>query len=71
MNKKDIKDLAKNARPDSSCWASVYAAVIGGQTGWLVTALDDQRRLEGRLSALIAVTDAAVDAAKRAGKIPA
>jgi hypothetical protein len=33
-----------------------------------VTALDDARRLNERLNALMAVTDAALDAAKRAGK---
>jgi hypothetical protein len=71
MNKKDLKDIAKNSRPPSGAWMRMYAAVVGGQTGWLVTALDDARRLNERLNALMAVTDAALEAAKNAGKITA
>lgn len=71
MNKRDIKDIAQKNPCACDGWMRMYASVVGGQTGWLVTALDDARRLNERLNALMAVTDAALDAAKRAGKTTA
>ena len=71
MNKRDMKDIAQKNPRASDGWMRMYAAVVGGQTGWLVTALDDARRLNERLNALMAVTDAALDAANRAGKTTA
>jgi hypothetical protein len=66
-----MKDIAQKNPRASDDWMRMYAAVVGGQTGWLVTALDDARRLNERLNALMAVTDAALDAVKRAGKTTA
>lgn len=71
MNKRDIKELAKGKKPAaaSAAWMQMYASVVGGQVGWIASSLGDDRRLHERLSALIGVTDAALDAAVRAGKI--
>jgi hypothetical protein len=64
-----MKEIASKTPRASMEWGRMYAAVVGGQTGWIVTALDNPRRLNERLAALISVTDAAIDAACRAGKL--
>jgi hypothetical protein len=39
--------------------AQIYVAAVGGQCGWIVDALGDDRRLNYRLEALYRVADAA------------
>lgn len=43
---------------DQMC-AQIYVAAVGGQCGWIVDALGDDRRLNYRLEALYRVADAA------------
>ena len=49
--------------------AQIYAAAVGGQCGWLVDALGDDRRLNYRLEALCKVADAATRHAVLTGLI--
>ena len=54
--------------PAQMC-AQIYVAAVGGQCGWIVDALGDDRRRDYRLEALCRVADAATRHAVRTGMI--
>ena len=45
----------------SSAWFRMFSAVVGGQVGWLSSALTDPERFEKRLKTLADISSAAVN----------
>jgi hypothetical protein len=53
----------------SSAWFRMFSAVVGGQVGWLSSALTDPERFEKRLKTLSDISTAAVNLAIKERKI--
>lgn len=75
MNKKDINQLAKAGEKSGgeeayrAAWFRMYAAVIGGQVGWLTGAISDPARFKTRLRTLADIATSALDLAVLDGRI--
>lgn len=76
MNKKDIKRLqeeceaaARGGGSPDSAWYRMYCAVVGGQVGWLASAISEPARFEMRLKTLQDIATAAVNSAVKCGKL--
>ena len=50
-------------------WFRLYAAAVGGQTGWLVSAMRDPATFEKRLGILADIATSAVNHAVNVGKV--
>lgn len=50
-------------------WWDMYLQAIGGQMGWISSAMTDAKKFEGRLQILADISQAAVNYAIKRGKI--